>query len=436
MHSTEHLETLVYALPLALTLGLYWRRRSAEERRSRAVLRAAVAAGRTEPVSRHPVIDPTRCVGCGSCIKACPEGEVLGLINDTAHLVNPASCIGHGTCRDACPVDAITHVFGTASRGVDVPLITDAFETTRPGIFIAGELAGMGLIRNAIEQGRRAIESIRRLDGIGAGSLLDVVIVGAGPAGFSASLAALEHGLRAVTLEQDSLGGAVAHYPRGKIVMTAPAHLPLFGKVHLRETTKEALLAFWEQVERQTGVVINYRERMESVERAGEGFVVRTPRAAYSCRAIVLAVGRRGSPRTLEVPGEELPKVVYRLVEPAQYRGQRVLVVGGGNSALEAAVTLSREPGTTTALSYRGGASFRGTDENRRQVDAAAASGRLDVLLHSTVSRITPASVHLVQDGREVELPNDAVIVCAGGTLPTAVLRRLGIAVETKFGTP
>jgi thioredoxin reductase (NADPH) len=436
MQTLPHLETLVYALPLALIFGLYWRRRSEEDRRSREVQRMAVNAGLVEPASLHPIIDPTRCIGCGSCIKACPEGEVLGLIDDMAHLIHPANCIGHGACRTACPVDAITHVFGTETRGIDIPVVTEALETTAPGIFIAGELAGMGLIRNAIEQGRQAIESIRRLDGIGTRERLDVVIVGAGPAGFSAALAAKQHGLRAVTVEQESLGGAVAHYPRGKIVMTAPAHLPLYGTVKLRETTKEALLAFWEQVERQTGVAINYHERMERVSRVDGGFVVQTSRATYPCRAVLLAVGRRGSPRRLEVPGEELPKVVYRLIEPAQYRGQHVLVVGGGNTALEAAVRLAGEPEVTTTLCHRGGAFARGTAENRQQTSAAAAANRLRVLLDAHVTGIAPTTAQLFHDRQHIEMPNDVVIVCAGGTLPGATLSELGIAVETKYGTP
>jgi thioredoxin reductase len=332
-------------------------------------------------------------------------------------------------------VGAISLVFGTETRGVEIPLLSPSFETSVPGLFIAGELGGMGLIRNAIEQGRQAVEAVRRLEGIGRADGLDLLIVGAGPAGFSASLAAQQHGLRALTLEQETLGGTVAHYPRGKIVMTAPVELPLYGRLRLRETSKEALLGLWQEVERRTRPRIRYEERVEKIDRHPGGFEVATSRGRHRARAVLLAIGRRGTPRKLGVPGEELAKVVYRLLDPEQYRGRRVLVVGGGDSALEAAVALAEQPGTAVALAYRGSAFSRARPANRARVERAAAGGRLEVLLGADVTRIEPAAVHLRCGGAARSLANDAVIVCAGGILPSAFLASIGVAVEAKYGT-
>jgi len=433
----------VYAAPMVLIWIWYAMRRQNAHRESLIVRNDSHEAGLTEPASLHPVIDPVKCIGCGSCIAVCPEmpgHKVLGLVHRKAELVSPTDCIGHGACQEVCPEDAITLVFGTERRGVDIPNVRPNFETNVRGIFIAGELGGMGLIRNAIEQGRQAIESIAgelgsALRGTQNGAVVDVLIVGAGPAGFSASLAAREKGLNVKTIEQDSLGGTVANFPRGKLVMTAPATLPMVGVVKFSETTKEKLLSFWQKVERDTGVEISYGERLEALQRDGEIFSVETTVGRYAARAILLAVGRRGTPRKLGVPGEESSKVTYRLIDPEQYRGKHVLIVGGGDSALEAAISIAEEPGTDVTLSYRSDAFTRAKRKNRDKLEAACADGRIRALLSSNVTAITPDSVELEQNEQKIQLPNDAVIINAGGILPTAFLKDIGIDVETKYGT-
>ena len=428
---------LVYGAPLAVIWGWYVGRRQRVERMHVAVREQVAAAGLAEPASLHPVIDPLRCIGCGSCIKACPEQpehHVLGLIGNKAQLISPSDCIGHGACRTACPADAITLVFGSAKRGVDIPLLSPDFETSVPGIYIAGELGGMGLIRNALSQGRQAVDAIHRRRRR-AGEGLDLVIVGAGPAGFAASLAAMSHGMKFATIEQESLGGSVFQYPRAKLVMTSPVTLPLVGKMRFGHTAKEALLDFWRQVEEKTGLQVRYRERVEAIAKHEAGFVVRTTKSEYRTANVLLAIGRRGTPRKLGVPGEELPKVVYCLVDPEQYSGQDVLVVGGGDSALEAAASVAESGGRSVILSYRGDAFSRAKPRNRERVAAAERSGRLKVLLKSEVRRIEPRRVVIACDGREIDVANEAVIVSAGGILPSDFLRGIGVEVETKYGT-
>ena len=429
---------LIYLALLAIFLAWYLASRQKLKRMSVAAHQEAQEAGLTEPVSLHPIIDHARCIGCGSCIAACPEmpqHTVLGLINGKAELVAPTACIGHGACRTACPTDAITLVFGTARRGVDLPVVSPWFETNVPGMFIAGELGGMGLIRNAIEQGRQAVEQIIARRPRGSGERLDLVIIGAGPAGFSASLGALEKKLKFATLEQESIGGTVFRYPRGKIVMTQAAVLPLVGKVKMTLTTKEQLLEFWLGVQKRTSVAIRANERVEAISSDGDGFVVRTTKGELRTVSVLLAIGRSGTPRKLGVPGEDLSKVVYRLIDPAQYTGQRVLVVGGGDSALEAAASCAEAGATSTTLSYRGEAFQRAKQRNRQRVDAAVTAGSLQVLLQSEVKAIDEESVTLACGERIVELPNDAVIVSAGGILPTEFLKSVGIQIQTKWGT-
>ena len=428
---------LYYGLPLLIILFYYLWKRVQKQHLSQRIFDEVKASGMAEPASLHPLIDHNLCLGCASCINACPEKtkNVLGLIHGKAHLINPTHCIGHGACKTACPFNAIELVFGTEKRGVDIPQVDKNFQTNVPGIFIAGELGGMGLIRNAVRQGVEAVNTIVNLPGIKRGGKLDLIIVGAGPAGIAASLAAKEKKLDFITLEQDSLGGTVSHYPRGKIVMTAPAVLPIVGKMQFRETTKEILMEFWQSVVSQSGLKIKHREQVESIEIEEQGFHVKTINNNYHSRAVLLAIGRRGTPRKLDVPGEDLPKVVYRLIDAEQYRNQHVLIVGGGDSALEAAVSIAEEPGTTVTISYRSEAFSRAKEKNRTNASAIQKAGRLNILMKSNVKIIEPHRVIIKTGNDEISIANDTVIVCAGGILPTGFLKKTGVTVDTKFGT-
>lgn len=427
----------IYLVPLAIVVFFYLRGRKKKETAAVEQLHEAIEAGLTEPASLHPFIDHKKCLGAGSCITACPEGAI-GMIKGKAVLINPTHCIGHGACAAACPHGAITLVFGTEKRGMDIPQVSPTFETNVPGIFIAGELGGMGLIRKAASQGSQAMDSIAKLKG--SSNPYDVVIVGTGPAGLGATLGAMEKKLRYVTLEQEtSLGGAIFQYPRNKIAMTAPVKLPIIGEMQFKEVSKEKLLEFWDGIIKKTGMKLNFNERMETITKTDNGFIVKTAKGSYETRAVLLAIGRRGTPRKLGAPGEEQPKVVYRLIDPEQYKNMHVVVVGGGDSALEAAMAIAEQPGTTVTLSARGdefGKAFGGAKaKNRDKLKAMSDAGQLKILLKSGVKKIDKTTILMKVGEEEMEIPNDAVIVCAGGTLPTPFLKEIGVMVETKFGT-
>ena len=431
--STNHLLILLYLAPIAFAILGFMSWQTRRDRRNRELLEESQRIGLSEPPSLHPVVDPTRCIGSGTCVDACPE-HALGLIGGKAVLVNPSACIGHGACHATCPFDAIQLVFGTERRGVDIPLVKPTFETNVRGIFIAGELGGMGLIRKAAEQGRQAMDAIaadrRRAKDA------DVVIIGAGPAGIAAGLAAIQHRVRYILIEQeDSLGGSVLHYPRNKIAMTHPVELPIVGPMHFVEVSKEKLLAFWLGIVGRTQLQIRFGHQMTAIETLADNrFRVVTPRGSFETGAVLLSIGRRGTPRQLGVPGEQLDKVMYRLLDPEQYCGRDMLVVGGGDSAVEAALACATA-GARVTLSYRGDAFNRVKRKNRERLEAAVAQQALSLRLRSEVAAIHPERVTLSGDGATKDIPNDFVVVCAGGVLPMDLLRAIGIQFETKFGT-
>ena len=432
------LETLIYLGVGVITLlipTLYFLRERRKSRTAEAKLHQAIEAGLDQPVSIHPRIDPNICIGSGACVQACPEKDVLGLVNNRGLLINPSACIGHGMCQAACPVDAITLVFGTEKRGVDIPHVKGNFETNVPGIYIAGELGGMGLIANAVRQGVEAAHYIAQgLSERGKDDVLDLAIVGAGPAGIAASLQAQKEGLSFVTLDQDDLGGTILTYPRRKVVMTAPLDLPGYGKMKQREIEKEALLELFQDVYRKTGLAVLAKNKVEDIARDNGHFRLRARQGQYLARRVLLAIGRRGSPRKLGVPGEVSPKVAYRVIEPEKYAGLNILVVGGGDSAVEAAVALSEQPRTTVHLSYRQDKIFRIKPGNRQKLELAVSTRRVVPILPSEVIRIEPDTAILTHQGEELALPVDYIFIFAGGELPTEFLQKIGIEFTRKFG--
>ncbi len=405
------------------------------QRAARKSLLHAGERGGGDPPSLYPRIDPALCIGCGACVEACPEEDVLRVIEGRARLVHAAHCVGHGRCKTACPTSAIELVFGTSARGVTVPLLGEDLQTSVPGIYVAGELGGFGLIRTAVNQGVQAVENLAASMKPGqTNGSTDVVIVGAGPAGIAAALACQERGLSHVILDQEGLGGSVHHYPRRKLVMTSPVHLPIIGAMNFKEITKEELYAYWTTVVRKAGLKIDAPSRVSSIEHDGPSFRVSASSGGTRARRVVLAIGRRGTPRKLGVPGEESPNVAYRLLEPEQYSGRRALVVGGGNSAVEAAVSLA-EAGARTVLSYRGERLSRVAEATQEKLEALRGP-QLQLVLQSEVRAIEPERALLHGPFGERWVPNDYVFVLIGGDLPTKFLEKVGVATTTYFGEP
>lgn len=384
-----------------------------------------------------PVINASLCVGCGTCIDACPEKGTLVLNAGKAILANSASCVGHGKCAEVCPTQGITLSADGVLRTVTVPLVKENFETNIPGIFIVGELGGMGLIKTAINEGKLVIDHLHRrpqatASPSGASEIFDVAIVGSGPAGLSASLAAQQCGMRYLTLEQGDIAATIRQYPRHKFLMAEPVSIPLYGSLYIADTTKESLLSVWETIINNTGVRVQAQERVEQVQRNGQGFYVATPKGRYLARNVVLAMGRRGSPRRLGVPGEELAKVSYRLIEAESYKEKNLLVVGGGDSAIEAALALSRSGTNRVTLSYRGDDFNRLRERNRQQLEEAEKTGQVCVLRGSVVTEIRPDSVALKTCHGVETRPSDYVFVLIGGDSPDDFLRRTGISIVEK----
>ncbi len=432
-------ETLIYGavfLLCGLIVFLYLRKKSSDSNKTVQKVETAKEEGLYEPVSLHPYIDPNACIGSGACITACPEKDILGIVDGKATVINASNCVGHGACFHACPVEAISLRIGTEKRGVDLPHVNQNFETNVKGIYIAGELGGMGLIKNSVEQGHQAIESIVKSKKTAKkADCLDVVIVGAGPAGISASLAAKKAGLSAITLEQDSLGGTVFTFPRSKIVMTSPMNLPLYGKVKLFDTSKDELLQLWKKVINEHNLQIIENTKVENIVPLKDGTfkIVTNTEKEYLTANVLLSIGRRGSPRKLDVPGENSQKVAYRLLEPETISGKKIIVVGGGDSAIESAMLLKDE--NEVILSYRKDKFSRLKPKNKENILKAEEDNSIRIIFDSNILSINEKDVLLrLKDDTTQQIENDLVYIFAGGELPTNFLEKAGVNITKRFG--
>jgi thioredoxin reductase (NADPH) len=429
----------VYGSVVLLCLAVvffYLRKQKRDSKRVEEKIIRAKQEGLYEPVSLHPVVDENKCIQTGACISACPEKDILGIRNGKATTINASHCVGHGACFHACPTQAITLCIGTEKRGVELPHVDQTFESNVPGIYIAGELGGMGLIKNAVEQGRQAVENIVKSGHKHHHAEYDLIIVGAGPAGIAASLTAKKHHLKCLTLEQDTLGGTVFTFPRSKIVMTSAMDLPLHGKIKLYETSKSELLDLWKQVLAKNGISIKENSKVESIISENGHFTVETLAGEkFNGRHVLLAIGRRGSPRKLGIPGEIQEKVAYRLLEPELISGKNIVVVGGGDSAIESALLLADQ--NKVILSYRSDAFSRIKPRNSEKIFEAAAKGLVDLRFNTNLveigkEEVTISSINVA--GEQHKIKNDLVYIFAGGELPTQFLMKAGLQITKKFG--
>ncbi|GJQ64389.1 MAG: hypothetical protein SCALA702_34420 [Melioribacteraceae bacterium] len=439
---TPELEVLIenlitYGIVFIIVIGILVYYIKGKKKSSKVVeekINKAREMGFYEPVSLHPVVDHDICIGSGACIAACPEKDILGIVNGKATTINASRCVGHGACFHACPVEAITLVMGTEKRGVELPHVTPKYETNVEGIYIAGELGGMGLIKNAVEQGKQAVQNIHDSFGKQKNNCdYDIFIIGSGPAGIAGTLMAAKLEMKYRACDQDTIGGTVFSFPRSKIVMTNPMDIPLHGMIKLTETSKTELIELWQGILKKNNITINENEKVLSVKKQEEGFLIKTSKGEFTSRTVLLAIGRRGSPRKLGVKGENREKVSYRLLEPELIHNEKILVVGGGDSAVENAMMLADENNDVT-LAYRSEAFKRIKPKNLERINQYSESGKISVRYSTNISEIKEDTVVLAGADGEEEIDNSLVYIFAGGELPNKFLADMGINISKKFG--
>jgi thioredoxin reductase/NAD-dependent dihydropyrimidine dehydrogenase PreA subunit len=438
---SDHLDYVGYTVMVAIALVSIFSKKK-KHKKAVKTLEKNIKANLHEPATLHPVIDDALCGGCGSCVKACPEGEILQLIHHKAVLVYPSKCVGHGACEQVCPYGAIDLVFGTKTRGMEIPRISPEYETNMPGLYIAGELGGMGLVRNAVKQGKlAALDAISKLKETKESCEVDLFIVGAGPAGFSAGLQALEKKLKYKIVEQNTFGGTIYNFPRQKIVTSHPLEFPIVGNTKFKGNTvlKEEILKVFNQIKNDTKLQISEKESFQSLKKLESGvFEITTNKKLYTTKKVILAMGVRGSPRRLGLPNEDLAKVTYNLIDPEEYQNSVVAIVGGGNAGLETAQYLSKPHlKNKVHLIVRGGpgdAFSKANEANQKLVFEQEKQKLVTIHYDAAIKAIEQEYIIINKAKEEVRLDNDYIFVFAGAEVPFKFLMSLGIQIDKAHG--
>jgi thioredoxin reductase (NADPH) len=382
---------------------------------------------------QHPIINQSLCIGCGICVESCPEGDVLGLIDGKATIIHGSHCIGHGKCAEECPIGAIEVGLGDISQREDIPQLSSNYESNISGIYIVGELSGLALIKNAISHGINAINHINKCEIKNENLDYDVIIVGTGPAGLASALRAQELGINYLIIDQDSIGGTILHYPRRKLALVQHIELPLYGKLNKGEYRKEELLLIWEKIINSQKINLQSNCKLLKIIKDENKFNVETSKGILKSKKVILALGRRGTPRKLNIPGEDLSKVMYKLIDAETYKNRKILIVGGGDSAIEAALGLAHQPGNEVTISYRKDNFFRLKSRNEKNIENAITNKLLKVIFNSSPMKIEKNSVLITLSESNIELENEFVFIFAGGELPFPLLNQIGIEFGKKI---
>jgi len=404
-------------------------------RRQHATIAPATVVG---PAILIHDINDDRCTGCDACVAVCPT-NVLDLVANKSRVLRFHDCIQCEACMFACPTEALV-MFpeGSVPPPLKIPEIDENFQTVIPGQYLIGEVAGKPLVKNAANLGRAVVEHMLTT-GLYPGALgpsipeqevVDVAIVGSGPGGLSAALSCIQKGLSYVILEKEQeIASTISRYPKGKLVMAEPYDTQNLSLLPVFDSSKEQLIPIWRELIERVRLRVNQGESVETIQKSqyDGAFDIRTTVAQYKAQRVVLSIGTRGKPRTLQVPGENLPKVFSLLDDPDVWSGRNVLVVGGGDSAVEAALALA-DAGALVTLSYRGKGFNRAAPKNKTSVERYAAEGRLKAKLGSQVLEFQPDSVVLqLADGTQKRYPNDAAFVLIGADPPVAWLEKVGV---------
>jgi thioredoxin reductase (NADPH) len=374
----------------------------------------------------RPRIDLDLCVGCGTCVHVCPF-NVLEIVNEKAIAARLGDCTGYAACAAECPTEAIVLVAGGAMQTVELPVYDANLETNIPGLYLAGEVTGKALIKVAINQGKKVVESIL-MNRPQPGAQYDVIVVGAGPAGTSTALAAISEGLKVLVLEQGTQANTIRNYPRQKFVMAEPVMIPVYGPLWMEDCSKESLLERWQQIIASTGLAIQEEEKVLRVVGNPGHFVVQSAKGEYQGSRVVMAIGKRGSPRKLGVPGEDSSKVAYNLLDADAYRGKSICIVGGGDSGIEAACGLARpDLENKVWLVHRLDVFGQAKPRNQKKIKKAMDEGRVTAFFNSALLEIRDRSVLIKTPAGDQEIDNHFVFVMVGGESPKKFLNDCGI---------